>query len=171
MKLFDVILDSIANPELKTESNDLADLLGGIKSAAKEQDTPPDLVETAVSALGKHVKAGLQEYGGSREELVEEAASVPQATPELISKLFGSQNVESVSDDVSQKTGIQTETIIALLPVLIPIVMKLFRSGGSKSDGASSQMNPLLQGFLDSDNDGDVDLADVFKLAGPYLDR
>ena len=171
MKLFDVILDSIANPELKTEPTDLADLLGGIRNIAQEKDTPHDLMETVVAALGKHVKTGLQEYAGPREELVEEAASVSQASPELLGMLFGTQGVETVSQEVSQGTGMKTETIIALLPVLIPIVMKLLRSGGTKAEGQSAAMNPMLQGFLDSDNDGDVDLADVFKLAGPYLNK
>jgi len=48
--------------------------------------------------------------------------------------------------------------------------MKLFRSGGTKAaTQPSSQMNPLLQGFWDSDSDGGVDLSDVLKQAGSYL--
>ncbi|MEO0452565.1 MAG: DUF937 domain-containing protein [Verrucomicrobiota bacterium] len=172
MGLFDLIIDSIANPEQKTEPTDLSGLLDSIQNVAQQKDTSADMMQTVISALGKHVKTGLKEYTGSTEELVEEVASAPEASSDLLGKLFGSQGPEKVSEEVSQNTGLNSQTILSLLPVLVPIVMRLFQSGGTKeSSSQKSQLNPLLQGFLDSDRDGDVDLADVLKLAGPYLNK
>ena len=50
-------------------------------------------------------------------------------------------------------------TIQQLLPSLVPLILSFLQSGG----------NPLLNQFLDTDGDGDVDIADAIKLASRFL--
>ena len=68
---------------------------------------------------------------------------------------------------LSQKTGVNAGMLQTILPALIPVVLQFLNMGGTKTGGSAA--NPLLQSFLDSDHDQDVDLGDVFKFAGRFL--
>lgn len=184
MGLFDTILASINDPQRRTQSSDLAGLLQGIQSLAGQQGASEGDMQSVIAALGRHVKSGLQEVERdptpeTAEGIVNKVADQPAATPDVIERLFGQQGgEEKVAEDVSRKTGFNTQTIMAMLPVVLPMVMKLLQSGGPAAPSGQTQaatasgaggMNPILQGFLDSDKDGDVDLNDVLKMAGPFL--
>jgi hypothetical protein len=51
------------------------------------------------------------------------------------------------------------EKIQELLPSLVPLILSFLQSSG----------NPFLNKFLDIDGDGDVDIADLLKLASRFL--
>ena len=51
-----------------------------------------------------------------------------------------------------------------MLPMLVPVVLKFLKAGG-----AQAANNPILASFLDADGDGDVDMADLMKLASQYM--
>ena len=58
-----------------------------------------------------------------------------------------------------------------MLPTLIPLVLKFLQSGATQSAGQGSVDNTVLNRFLDSDGDGDVDISDALSLAKGFLNR
>ncbi len=57
--------------------------------------------------------------------------------------------------------------IRTMLPVLVPLVLKLLKTGNNSANSLNS--NSVLNSFLDADGDGDVDLADAMKMTAKYL--
>ncbi len=188
MGLFDAIVGAISDPNQKTQTGDLAGLLQGVQALAGQQGTSEDSMQQVISALGGHVKTGLQQVHNdatpeTAESMVEQLSTQGQVSPEMLERLFGNQGgQQQVAADVSKKSGIDPKMIMSLLPMVLPIIMNLLKSGGSATGGnpaqgalppqassSSSSMNPILRSFLDSDKDGDVDLGDVMKMAGPFL--
>jgi hypothetical protein len=81
-----------------------------------------------------------------------------------------------------RRTGLDANAILRLLPIVLPAVIGLLQSGrtapaptaaaaGARSPGATSQTNPILSQFLDSDRDGDVDMADLVRLTSVFLQK
>ncbi len=182
MGLFDQIVSAINDPGKKAGAEVLQSLLSGLQSQGESEGGgfAADDLQKLVVALGAPVKKALMAIEQSptpesAADVVAALSSIPKASPDLLDKLFGSGGHQQVSNDLSQKTGIDVSKIMAMLPVVLPLVMKLFNSGGSAApqgaSGAAAGLanNPILKGFLDSDKDGDVDLADVLKMAGPFL--
>ncbi len=185
MGLFDAIIGSISDPNQKTQSSDLAGMLQGIQALAGQQGTSEGSMQQVISALGNHVKTGLNQVHADESPetadlMVEQLSAQGQASPDMLERLFGGQGgQQQVAEDVSKKSGIDPQMIMSLLPVVLPIIMNLLKSGGPAGGGSQaaattpqsggSSMNPILQSFLDSDKDGDVDLGDVIKMAGPFL--
>lgn len=140
-------------------------------------------MQALVAALGGHVKSALQRIeqsptSESASDVVGVLASHERAPKHLIEQLFGKGGVEQVAGDVARKTGINIQTVKAILPVVLSLVMKLLHSGGSVqlqtgavSSSAASGLasNPVLNGFLNSDCDGNIDLAYVMELAVSFL--
>jgi hypothetical protein len=54
-----------------------------------------------------------------------------------------------------------------MLPILVPLVLKFLQTGNNAQNPQGS--NPVLNTFLDADNDGDVDIADAMRMAGRYF--
>lgn len=176
MSLFDIVSNAIANPAQRTQPGDLSGLLQGLQSLSAAQGANPSDLQSLVAILGKHVKSGLREIDRSptpesAEDVVSKVASQPEAHPDMIQKVLGSTGVDRVASEASQKSGLSMQTVMALLPVVLPMVMKLLNSGGATAGAAQApggQGNSILSGFLDSDNDGDVDLQDVMRLASRF---
>ena len=61
-----------------------------------------------------------------------------------------------------------SQAVMALLPVLVPLVLNLLKTGSSKA-GAVATGNPVMNAFLDSDGDGDVDLGDLMSHASRFM--
>ena len=74
----------------------------------------------------------------------------------------------AVAAAVAEKTGLDANQVMVMLPMVIPIVMKFLNQGSAKA-GTQVQGNPLVTAFLDGDGDGDVDMGDVLKMAGKFL--
>ena len=82
-----------------------------------------------------------------------------------------------------QKTGLDANAIFRLLPIVLPAVIGLLQSGrraavpattgvtSATGARAGGQTNPILAQFLDSDGDGDVDMADVVRLTSRFLQK
>jgi hypothetical protein len=54
-----------------------------------------------------------------------------------------------------------------MLPTLVPLLLNFLKTGAPIQDQAGA--NPVLNSFLDSDGDGDVDIADAMRMAGGFL--
>lgn len=62
------------------------------------------------------------------------------------------------------------ETLKSMLPLLVPVVLNLLKMGQDPQN-PQGESNSVLNSFLDTDGDGDVDLADLMKLGGGFLNR
>lgn len=182
MGLLDSIVGAVSDAKQDTNASDLGGLLAGLQSQLSGQSGSAGLedVQKLVTALGGPVKAALQQIEQSptpesAADIVKEISSVDTAPVNLVENLFGAGGQEKVSNDLSARTGIDASKVMALLPVVLPMIMKLLNSGGAAGQqGAAATAsslvnNPLLKSFLDSDKDGDADLLDAFKLVGTFL--
>ena len=58
---------------------------------------------------------------------------------------------------------------MGLLPMLIPVLMKLLATGNHQSDPQAP--NPVLNNFLGSSQNGGALLTEAFQLASRFLQR
>lgn len=181
MGLFDQIVGAISNPQLQTQQSDLGSLIQGLQELAGGRAASEDEVQAVTAALGRHLKEGLNGIRNdptpdTPESVVSEMARSSAVDPAMLDRIFGAGGGERVAQDVSRQTGVNMQSVLAMLPVILPMLMKLFQSGSavpSQSAAASppsgGSLNPILKGFLDSDKDGDVDIQDILSMAGPFL--
>jgi len=171
MGLFDEILNAVNNPSQQGNEAQLSGILDAVQQLNSNISTSPDTTQSLVSGLGGYVRSALQqkqatEGMGSVQSLLDQFAGTG-ANPQAIGALFNPSQQEQVVQGLSQRTGINAQTIASLLPVLIPVVLNLLQTGRNTQNPQAG--NNVLGTFLDGDRDGDVDLNDVLGMAGRYL--
>ena len=82
---------------------------------------------------------------------------------------------QQLVQDLIKRTGLNSQTIQGLLPILIPLALNLLQSGTNTQQSPSTDRAPsnnsVLSAFLDGDRDGDVDLGDALRVAGQFMNR
>lgn len=171
--LFDQILQAIDDPNAQASSGQLSGILGTVQQLSSSYNTSPSTLQTALSVLGPHVRSALQAKQtsggvGQAQEIVNQYGGT---TPNIqaVQSLFSPRQQQQVVNDTAQRTGLNSQTIQAMLPILIPIVLSLLQSGTNSRDPRSS--NSVLSAFLDSNRDGNTDIGDVMRLAGSFLNQ
>jgi hypothetical protein len=89
--------------------------------------------------------------------------------------------MEQMVNKAQQKSGLSPEVIMSMLPVVLPAVIALLKSG-ARSGAPATQTgatagdplgalasNPLLKSFMDSDGDGDIDMTDLVAMGSKFL--
>jgi hypothetical protein len=172
MGLFFDVLSAINNPQQAANVEQLGGLTQELQQVAGKFGLNAQGTQTALSALSSQLRPALQQQaqGGSL-DLGSLAGQVMGAASGgklgALSSLLPPEAQSAVLQSVAGKTGLNPSQLEGLIPSLLPIVMKFFNLGASGPGGFTQ--NPLLKQFLDSDRDGDVDLGDVFKFAGRFL--
>ncbi|MGB0561363.1 MAG: hypothetical protein ACPGVO_06115 [Spirulinaceae cyanobacterium] len=168
MSLVNSLLGAIDNPNLQANASQLGSIVNTVQSLSQGNSASPDALQTAMGIAGKYVQSSLkqkrQQDGPQAAQQLVNQYSGTQPNAAVVNALLSSQQAQGLINEVSQKTGMPAGTIQALLPTLLPLVLQFLQSGASK-DGNSNQ---LLNSFLDSDGDGDVDIADAISLAGKF---
>lgn len=175
MGLFFDVLSAINNPNQNASVDQLSGIMNTVQQAAASSGMDPSTMESVLSGLGGSLRPALQQQamGGGMGNLLGSLAGAAGGGGSALGGLGGltglltPQLQQQLIEGVSQKTGVSAGQLQGLLPTLLPAVMQLLNMGSSKTGGPAS--NPLLQAFLDSDRDQDVDLGDVFKFAGRFL--
>jgi hypothetical protein len=167
MSLFDAIAGAIANPNQQGNSDQLGFIMGAVQSIAGSHTGDPANSTNIMSAVGSVVQNALQNHQANMgtdgvETLVNQVANGDASNP--VQALFGGQE-QQVVDTISQQTGIDASQISGMLPSILPMVLQLLQSGKSSSGGGNSVLNT----FLDSNQDGSVDLGDLMSQAGRFL--
>lgn len=180
MSLFDAVLASLNDPSRATQQSDLEGLAsafsgGGASSANAGQ---------IANLIGGFLKPMLQEQhavGGAQgvdsflQDIKQSANS-----PDQLRQVLGADRVDQMVGRAEQKTGLDASAIFRLLPIVLPAVIGLLQSGrpatapavtAATGAPAGGQTNPILAQFLDSDRDGDVDMADVVRLTSRFLQK
>lgn len=176
MGLFDQILGAIDNPNQQANPNQIGSILNVVQQVSGQQGMNPSATQAVLSVLGGHVRSALQQQqaqGGRNQvaSLVEQFAGT-NPNQSAVQSIFSPQQQQSAVQDAAQRTGINAGTIQMLLPILIPIVLNLLKTGASNQGSVQNpQSNSVLNAFLDADNDGAVDVGDAISIAGRFLSQ
>ncbi len=171
MGLFEQILGAIDNPEQEASTDKVGNILDTVQQLSGAYQTNPGAVTSAMSLVGNYVKGSLQqkrEVEGEQQvtELINNFAGT-QASNQIVKMLFTTPQMEQLLTEVENRTGINQQTIMAMLPTLVPLVLNVLKMGNKM--GLTS--NPILTRFLDADGDGDVDMADFMQMASRYFSK
>jgi len=192
MNFFDVLVSSIQDPQAGTQKSDLEGLLGallgGSPSSAQQasRQIPPQVAEGHAGTIGSSLKPALREAGqqGGIEGIDALLGSLKQNanSPQALERTLGHDRMEQMVNKAQQKSGLPADAILSMLPVIIPALVGMLQSGARQGAAPSAQTgatagdplaglasNPLLNSFLDSDGDGDVDMQDLVRLGSKFL--
>ena len=173
MSLFNQILNAIDNPEKEASTSQLGSILDTVQQLSGNYQANPSAVNSAMSIVGNYTRSALQQQrnqGGTAQvnQLLNQFGST-QASPQILATLFGNSQLQEMISQISRRTGLNSGTIQAMLPILVPLVLNLLKTGNNKANIQGG--NSVLNSFLDADGDGDVDLNDVINLASRHLGR
>lgn len=174
MGLFDQIINAIDNPEQQASSGQLSDIFNTTQQLSNTYNTNPSTMQSLLSIVGNQVRNALQQKR-SREGYEQAQSFVNQyggtyPNPQAVNSLFAPSQLAQIATIAAQQTGLNSNTIQQMLPILVPLVLNLLQSG-SRTQYPQTGANPVLNAFLDADRDGDVDVADTIQLASRYLNR
>lgn len=172
MGLFDQIISAVGNPEKQGSMEQIGNVINTVQQLSGNAGADKSTMQSAMSIVGNFVRSSLQEKRVAQgEEAVQSLVNEHGGTspnPQAVSSLFSPQMQQQISEAVSQRTGLDMNTIQSMLPMLVPMVLNLLKTGAS-SQNPQQGNNPVLNSFLDADGDGDVDMADMMQMASRYM--
>lgn len=173
MSIFNQILSAIDDPQKEASSNQLGAILDTVQQLSGNNNASPDAIQSAMSVVGSYTKSALQEQrnqGGVAQvnQLINQFGGT-NANSQILSTLFNNSQLENMIQQVSSRTGLNARTIQSLLPILVPLVLSLLKTGNNKDNVQGN--NSVASTFLDADGDGDVDMTDALSMASRYLGR
>lgn len=173
MGLFEQIVNALDSPDQAATPGQMADILSTTQQLGDSYGADPSTVQSAMSIVGNYVRSALQQKRATEGEAQAQALvnqySGAYPNPQAVNALFGFSQVQQIVQAVSQKTGLDVNMIQQMLPIVVPLVLNMLQTGTHSQNPQGS--NPVLSAFLDSDKDGDVDIADAMQMAGRYLSR
>jgi hypothetical protein len=170
MSLFQSILDSVENPNHAGSQQDLQGLANLAQLLPPGQGAPQN-VQPILGVLGSHIQDAL-----NRQQQTAGPAAAQQTVTDLaqpgvgvqdLEGLFGQSGLNSLIQEIAQRTGLNSQVIMTFLPMLIPVVMKLLAAGTHQTDPQAP--NPVLNGFLGSNQNGGALLSELFQLTSQFL--
>ncbi|GAB1545350.1 DUF937 domain-containing protein [Scytonema sp. NUACC21] len=174
MGLFDQIINALDNPNQQANSDQLGSIINTVQQLSGNTGADPSTMQSALGIVGNYVRSALQEKRNTEgNEAAQEVVNQFGGTspnPQAVDSLFSYGLQQQVANVVAQHTGLNTGMVQQLLPILVPLVLNLLKSGAN-SQNPQAGGNSVLNSFLDSDNDGDVDIADVMRMTSRYLGR
>ncbi len=171
MSLFDQILSAVVNPQQQASPDQLGGMLSMAEQLGNRHGVAPGTTQMMMSTVGNYVRSSLQDkqssMGGDQVQSLVNQYGGLGSNPDAVQAVFSQDQQQQVTDDLSQKTGLNAGTIQAMLPALVPIVLNLLQSGSNPQNAQA--VNPVLNTFLDSNHVGNVDLGDLMGMAGQFL--
>lgn len=177
MGLFDQVVGALSNPNQQASTQQLSGILGTVQHLANSQGVDPSTTQTVVSIVGRYVRSALQQQqstdGREKAQALVDQFGGTSPNAAALQALFTPQQQQQLAEDASQRTGLNTGTIQSMLPILVPLALNLLKTGASnqESQAQAGQSNSVLNAFLDSDGDGDVDLGDTISMASRFLNQ
>ena len=187
MNFFDVLVSSIQDPQAGTQKADLQGLLSALTGTPGQSfgTVPAGAAQGVAGAIGSFLKPALREAGqsGGMEGIDALLGSLKQnaGSPQQLEQTLGRERMAEMVNKAQQKSGLAPDAILGMLPAILPAVISLLQSGArtgtpSAQSGATAgdpmgalASNPLLKSFMDSDGDGDVDMADLVAMGSRFL--
>ncbi len=177
MGLFDQVVGALNNPNQQASTDQLSGILNVATQLASSQGADSSSTQALMSIVGQFVRSSLQEtsqtQGRSQAEALVEQFAGTSANGAALQTMFSQQQQQQLITVASQRTGIDASTIQSMLPVLVPLALNFLKTGASSQGTAQTagDDNNVLNAFLDSDGDKDVDLGDALSLAGRFLNQ
>jgi hypothetical protein len=173
MGLFDHVLGAIANPNQQASPGQIGEILSTVNQLSNNANTDPSTIQSVLSIVGNYARSALQQKRQNEGEqqtqgFINQFGGTNPST-QAVQLLFSTPQIQQIVQEVAQRTGLSSGTIQAMLPILVPLVLKFLQTGNNTQQAQGS--NPVLNSFLDADNDGDVDIADAMLMAGRYMGR
>jgi hypothetical protein len=160
MGLFFELLNSINDPKQSGNIDQLSGLLTAATHVAQQNNLDPTMMQTVLSAMSGPMRSTMQSGGNPMDIL----SSVMSGNPSAIGNLFTPQLQQQMVQTVSQKTGISSSVLQMAIPLLIPVILNVFKMGGGNSSKLDT--NSLFNAFLQGDR---ADLGQVMKYADRFL--
>lgn len=170
-------MGAIQNPNAQANPNQLGSIVKTVQQLSQANQANPDTMQMALGIVGKYVRSGLQETanqqgGEAAAQRIVNQYSGTNPNAQVVNLLLSGSQVQQLVTEVTQKTGLPAGTIQALLPTLVPLVLQLLQGGTEKEQPGNETEQPsnsVLHSFLDSNDDGSIDLTDALKLASRFL--
>jgi len=174
MGLFDQIINAIDNPTQQASTGQIGNIVNTVQQLSNSTGTDPSTMQSVVGMVGNYVRSALQQKrvteGNEAAQSVVNQFGGTSPNPQAVNSLFAPYIQQQVAETVAQRTGLNAGMIQQLLPILVPLVLNLLKSGASTQNPQTGG-NSVLNSFLDSDRDGDVDIADAMQMAFRYMRR
>ena len=173
MSLFNQIINALDNPEQEANTNQLGGILDTVQQLSGNYQTQPSAIESAMSVVGNFTRSSLRQQRNQRgdnqvQQLINSFGG-NRASSQALNALFSSSQLQDMTRQISSRTGLDARSIQSMLPILVPLVLNMLKTGrNTKTAGAG---NNVLNSFLDTDGDGDVDVADAMRMASRHLGR
>lgn len=171
MSLFEQIINAIDSPTQQASPGQLGDIVSTVQQLSNNANTDPSTIQSVLSIVGGYARSALQQKrdneGQEQTQNFVNQFSGTNPSTQAVQLLFGTPQIQQISQEVGQRTGLSAGTVQAMLPILVPLVLKFLQTGSNNQNPQGA--NPVLNTFLDADNDGDVDIADAMRMAGRYL--
>lgn len=173
MGLFDQILGAVANPNQQASFSQLGSIINTVDQLSNRTGVDSSTMQSVLSVVGGQVRSALQQKQATEgNEAVQSTVNQYAGTSpnsQAVNSVFGG-GIQQVAEIVAQHTGLDAGTIQQLLPFVVPVVLNFLQSGANAQNPQAGG-NPVLNSFLDADNDGDVDIADAMQLASRHFGR
>jgi hypothetical protein len=168
MSFFQTVLESIENPNHAGSQGDLAGLVNLVEALPLGQGTQQNL-QPILGVLGGHMQDVLnqqqQNEGQASVQQTVTNLSQPGVGVQQVADLFGQDRFNAIVNEISERTGLNSQLILQMIPVL----MKLLASGNHQTDPQA--VNPVLNNFLGSNQNGGALLTEAFQFASRFLQR
>lgn len=175
MSLFDQIMSAVANPQQQGSTDQIGNILGVAQQVAGNQGLDSGATQAVMSMLGGYVRSSLQNtqahQGRDQAQMLVNQYAGLGSNPQAVDALFPGAMQQQVAEGIAQRIGLNSGMVQSMLPVLVPLVLNMLRSGAPAQGVQAGGGNSVLNAFLDADRDGDVDMGDVMGMAGQYLNQ
>ncbi|MBW4608073.1 MAG: DUF937 domain-containing protein [Hassallia sp. WJT32-NPBG1] len=174
MGLFEQIIGAVANPNQQGNIGQIGNIMNTVQQLSNTTGADSSTMQSVFSIIGGQVRSALQQKrntdGNEAAEAVVNQFGGTSPNPSAVASLFSSGMQQQIVQTVAQRTGLDANMIQGLLPIVVPIVLNVLKSGANARNPQGGG-NSVLNSFLDADNDGDVDIADAMQMANRYMGR
>ncbi len=174
MGLFDEVLNAVNSPDRQGSMNEIGGILNTVQQLSGNAGTDSNTMQSAMGVVGNFVRSSLQQKrvneGEQQAQSIVDQFSGTSPNSQAVNSLFSGGMQQQVAQAIAQRTGLDANMAMQMLPMLVPLVLKFLQSGAS-SQNPQSGGNSVLNSFLDADGDGDVDISDAIGLASRFMRR
>lgn len=169
MNLSDLLAGAVQNPTQQANPTDMSSLLGSVQQLSQRAGTDPSTIQSLLTAVGPHVRDALAQkqstQGEQEAQAIVSAHQGTEADPQAVNRLFSPEAQERVAQDAAGRTGLDMGTVKSLLPIVVPLILKMLH-GGSSTEGGG---NPLLSSLLGAGQEGQMDVGKALNLVSTFF--
>ena len=158
-------LDNIVNTVAKSTTGSSGFDLGALAQLATNTGANQSTMTSALSVVGNYLAKSLKAKkaeGENPEELMKQYSG-NQPNPQAVDSIFSAGQKKELGEKLESQ-GVLSSNVSQVLAALVPIGLQFLQSMNKEGSG-----NTMLKSFLDSDGDGDLDLADAMNIAGKFM--